>query len=80
MDLGIAGVSPDPEPEEGSRMADGDDRNDLVDDKLCLARMNSLKASIADLKEKVDWANRFIILTLVGVVGNLLVMLKEYVQ
>lgn len=49
-----------------------------VIDDLCIARMNALKESIKDLKDKVDWANRFIILTLVGVVGQMLIILKEY--
>lgn len=75
MDLGLADRKPDPEEDP---MVPKDDGRDLVDDKLCRARMNSLTDSVKELQGKVDWANRFIILTLVGVIGELLVMLREY--
>jgi len=56
-----------------------DDKRDLVDDKLCRARMNSLTKDVADLKDKVDWANRLIILTLLAVIGEMVLMMKGYI-
>lgn len=55
------------------------DQDDLVDEKLCRARMKSLERSIEDLKQKVDWANRFIIMTLIAVIGELLFLVQGYV-
>lgn len=56
-----------------------DDKRDLVDDKLCRARMNSLTKDVADLKDKIDWANRLIILTLLAVIGEMVLMMKGYI-
>jgi len=50
-----------------------------VNEKLCDARRSALQDSIKELKEQVSWSNRFIILTLVGVVGQFLLLLREYI-
>jgi len=50
-----------------------------VNEKLCDARRGALQDSIKQLQEQVSWANRFIILTLVGVLGQFILLLKEYV-